>query len=179
MDHCCTSLEGIHIHCAKDRTSPCLGSICAVSLLHKGHSAILLVLTAVLLMLTIFFVCTPERKILPAKAGGSKSHQNPGQYSSPEAELDALHLQIPEIEQELEILQALLEQKIARVEVLEEELLTRAAPPTHHDLKDGNGKGKARAVMRDYREEFDWSPQLRLQLKKVFDISSFRLVQEP
>ncbi|EIM81881.1 ATP-dependent DNA helicase [Stereum hirsutum FP-91666 SS1] len=33
--------------------------------------------------------------------------------------------------------------------------------------------------MRDYREEFDWSPQLRLQLKKVFDISSFRLVQEP
>lgn len=137
-----------------------------------GHSA-------VLLTLTVFFLFNPGHKFLPNKAGSSKSHQNPPQYTSAEAELDALYDEIPQIQQKIEALQALLKEKSARLDELQDILLTRTEAPAQHGFNDGQGKGKARAVATDYRAEFEWSQELRLRLKKVFDISSFRLVQEP
>lgn len=93
-------------------------------------------------------------------------------------ELDTINDEIPVLEQYLEILQATLADKRAQQESIESYLLTSVETNSHGD-RLGQDKGKGKAVVTDYGQDFEWSRQLSTKLKEVFHHDRFRLVQEP
>lgn len=98
------------------------------------------------------------------------------------ARLSSLDVEIQGIDEQIRKLTALRETLIS-----EKEDLTQERNRTNHPHQEqGPGslgeaartKGKSKVATVDYTVNFDWSTQLRVTMKKVFNIGDFRLCQK-
>ncbi|KIJ15140.1 hypothetical protein PAXINDRAFT_180755 [Paxillus involutus ATCC 200175] len=113
-------------------------------------------------------------------AGPSKETAQPSYLRKHElsARLSALESEIQGVDEQVQKLKALRQSLLAeKQEVLRQtQAISHAQPATTAAI---NGKGKAKTSGTiDYAMEFDWAPQLKGTMKKVFGISSFRLCQQ-
>lgn len=91
--------------------------------------------------------------------------------------LSALDSEIKEIDEQMEQLKALRQHLLQEKQELMRQNNTISAQPTENTTANGKGKARASGTI-DYTVEFDWDPQLKGTMKKVFGIVNFRLCQQ-
>ncbi|OAX38744.1 ATP-dependent DNA helicase [Rhizopogon vinicolor AM-OR11-026] len=111
----------------------------------------------------------------------SKSAEKPSylQKHDLNTQLSSLEVEIQGVDEQIRKLTALRESLIAE----KEDLTQKHNRINHVQPAQGLGdairtKGKSKAATVDYTVSFDWSTQLQVTMKKVFNISDFRLCQK-
>ncbi|KIK97438.1 hypothetical protein PAXRUDRAFT_31795 [Paxillus rubicundulus Ve08.2h10] len=113
-------------------------------------------------------------------AGSSEEAAQPSYLRKHElsARLSALEYEIQGVDEQVQKLKALRQNLLAeKQDVLRQTQAISHAQPAITAAINGKGKAKASGTI-DYAMEFDWAPQLKGTMKKVFGISSFRLCQQ-
>ncbi|KAG8216338.1 ATP-dependent DNA helicase [Butyriboletus roseoflavus] len=94
------------------------------------------------------------------------------------ARLSAVDIEIKGVDEQIEQLKALRQNLLQeRQEMMRENKTISNAQSTGNTTANGKGKARASGTI-DYTIEFDWNPQLKSTMKKVFGIASFRLCQQ-
>lgn len=95
------------------------------------------------------------------------------------ARLSALESEIKGVDEQIEQLKALRHILLQEKQEIMRQNKSISNAQSAGSSTTADGKGKARAAgMIDYTIEFDWNPQLKGTMKKVFGIVSFRLCQQ-
>jgi len=116
---------------------------------------------------------TSARTPLPSTSNGA-SHNRRQEL---DAQLDALDAEIGSVDSEMAKLTTLRAQLVRQKNELMKQIEhTSSARPTTSNILAN--KGKAKAVGIDYSEDWDWSPDLKARMQRVFQIQDFRLVQK-
>lgn len=112
---------------------------------------------------------------VPPKESGQPSYVRKHEMN---ARLSALESEIKGVDEQIEQLKALRQNLLQeKQEIMRQNKTISNAVSTGNTT--ANGKGKARATGTiDYTIEFDWDPQLKGTMKKVFGITGFRLCQQ-
>ena len=108
----------------------------------------------------------------PAKPSYLHRHDLNSRMSALEAEIQGIDSQIQKLKG---LRQALVKEKDALTQ--EANALSGASASTVPNNDNGKGKTRSSGAI-DYTIEFDWSPQLKGMMKKVFGINAFRLCQQ-
>lgn len=94
------------------------------------------------------------------------------------ARLSALEIEIKGVDEQIEQLKALRQNLLQeRQEMMRENKAISNAQSTGNTTAGDKGKARASGTI-NYTMKFDWDPQLKGTMKKVFGITSFRLCQQ-
>ncbi|KAF8122865.1 ATP-dependent DNA helicase [Boletus edulis] len=92
--------------------------------------------------------------------------------------LSAVESEIKEVDEQIEQLKALRQTLLQeKQDIMRQSKMISGTQSTASTDINGKGKAKASGTI-DYTIEFDWNPQLKGTMRKVFGISSFRLCQQ-
>ena len=92
--------------------------------------------------------------------------------------LSALESEIKGVDEQIEQLKALRQNLLQeKQEVMRQNKMASSAQSAGNTTVNGKGKARASGTI-DYTIEFDWDPQLKGTMKKVFGITNFRLCQQ-
>ncbi|KAH7100070.1 ATP-dependent DNA helicase [Auriculariales sp. MPI-PUGE-AT-0066] len=97
-----------------------------------------------------------------------------------DAQLDSLDNEIASVDAEMAKLTTLRAQLVRQKgEILKQTNSASIAKPLNNSTSaKSTAKGKAKASGIDYSEDYEWTPDLRARMQRVFNIQDFRLVQK-
>lgn len=113
-------------------------------------------------------------------AGAPKESEQPSYLRKHEmnTRLSSLESEIKSVDEQIEQLKTLRQNLLReKQEMIRQTKTISDAQSTGSTVVSGKGKARASGTI-DYTVEFDWDPQIKGTMKKVFGITSFRLCQQ-